>query len=83
MFLRWLVRKDTVDFGLWNTIKPSHLIMPLDVHVMKSANKLGLLNENSKSNWQTALNLTEKLRTFDANDPVKYDFSLFGMGIYE
>lgn len=83
MFLRWLIRKDTVDFGLWNTIKPSHLIMPLDVHVMKSANKLGLLNENSKSNWQTALSLTKKLRTFDANDPVKYDFSLFGMGIYE
>lgn len=83
MFLRWLVRKDNVDFGLWNTIKPSHLIMPLDVHVMKSASKLGLLDENSKSNWQTALNLTEKLRTFDANDPVKYDFSLFGMGIYE
>lgn len=83
MFLRWLVRKDTVDFGLWNTIKPSHLIMPLDVHVMKSANKLSLLDEKSKSNWQTALNLTEKLQTFDANDPVKYDFSLFGMGIYE
>jgi uncharacterized protein (TIGR02757 family) len=84
MFLRWMVRKDNcgVDFGIWQTIKPSQLLMPLDVHVERHARRLGLL-ERPQTDWQTVLELTEKLRQFDPNDPVKYDFALFGMGIAE
>jgi len=79
MFLRWMVRKDQagVDFGLWNTIKPSQLVCPLDVHAMRTAGQLGLMKEE-KANWKTALALTNSLRKLD---PVKYDFALYGMGI--
>lgn len=82
MFLRWMVRKDNkgVDFGLWNTIKPAQLLMPLDVHVDKVARKLNLL-DRKQTDWKTVLELTEKLRQFDKNDPVKYDFALFGLGV--
>ncbi len=82
MFLRWMVRKDNsgVDFGIWNSISPAQLICPLDVHVIREANQLGLINSD-KSNWKTALSLTEELRKMDAKDPVKYDFALFGLGI--
>lgn len=84
MFLRWMVRKDEagVDFGLWNTIKPSQLVCPLDVHAMRTASILGLMNEE-KANWKTALALTNTLRELDPTDPVKYDFALYGMGIEE
>ncbi len=84
MFLRWMVRDDGkgVDFGLWKNIKPSQLLMPLDVHVDRQARRLGLL-ERSKTDWQAVLELTENLRQFDADDPVKYDFALFGLGIIE
>ena len=82
MYLRWMVRKDEkgVDFGIWKTIKPSQLICPLDVHVLRVANTLGLL-KTEKSNWDTAELLTSQLRKFDKTDPVKYDFALFGMGL--
>ncbi len=82
MYLRWMVRTDEkgVDFGIWKSIKPSQLICPLDVHVLRVANNLGLLH-TKKSNWDTAELLTSKLRKFDLNDPVKYDFALFGMGL--
>jgi uncharacterized protein (TIGR02757 family) len=82
MYLRWLVRKDTngVDFGLWNTIKTSQLICPLDVHVERVSRKLGLL-QREKTDWKAAVELTENLKQFDAEDPVKYDFALFGLGI--
>ena len=82
MYLRWMVRSDNtgVDFGIWKNIKPSQLICPLDVHVLRVANKLRLI-ETNKSNWDTAELLTAKLRKFDADDPVKYDFALFGMGL--
>ncbi|MEM1121548.1 MAG: TIGR02757 family protein, partial [Bacteroidota bacterium] len=82
MFLRWMVRQDNngVDFGLWTTIKPSQLLMPLDVHVDKVARKLNLL-DRKQTDWLTVLELTEKLRTFDREDPVKYDFALFGLGV--
>ena len=82
MFLRWMVRKDQagVDFGLWNTIKPSQLVCPLDVHAMRTAGQLGLMKE-AKANWKTALALTNSLRKLDPKDPVKYDFALYGMGI--
>jgi uncharacterized protein (TIGR02757 family) len=82
MFLRWMVREDKngVDFGLWTKIKPSQLLCPLDVHVEKNARKLGLISR-SQTNWKTVLELTENLRKFDSQDPVKYDYALFGLGI--
>lgn len=84
MYLRWMVRKDDsgVDFGIWTQIKSSDLICPLDVHVIRQSIKLGLL-QNDKSNWKNAVILTEKLKEFDSNDPVRFDYSLFGMGIEE
>lgn len=84
MFLRWMVRKDDngVDFGIWNHIKPSDLIMPCDLHVDRVARKLNLITRK-QTDWQTAVELTERLREFDPADPVKYDFALFGLGIEE
>ena len=84
MFLRWMVRKDDcgVDFGLWSQIKPSDLIMPCDLHVDRVARKLNLITRK-QTDWQTALELTARLREFDPLDPVKYDFALFGLGIEE
>ena len=84
MFLRWMVRKDNcgVDFGIWIRIKPSELIMPCDLHVDRVARKLGLITRK-QTDWQTAVELTERLREFDPMDPVKYDFALFGLGIEE
>jgi uncharacterized protein (TIGR02757 family) len=84
MFLRWMVRKDNhgVDFGIWNQIKPADLIMPCDLHVDRVARKL-LLITRKQTDWQTALELTARLREFDPIDPVKYDFALFGLGIEE
>ena len=84
MFLRWMVRRDNkgVDFGLWNTIPPRDLICPIDVHVARVAKKLGLLQRNAVD-WLAALELTHHLRQFDPEDPVKYDFALFGLGVGE
>ncbi len=84
MFLRWMVRKDTngVDFGIWKSISPSVLSCPLDVHSGNVARKLGLLTR--KQNDAKALKeLDNNLRKLDANDPVKYDFALFGLGVFE
>jgi uncharacterized protein (TIGR02757 family) len=77
-----MVRKDDkgVDFGLWTTIRPSQLICPCDVHVDRVARKLGLI-QRLTTDWQTALELTENLKQFESNDPVKYDFALFGLGV--
>jgi len=84
MFLRWMVRSDNrgVDFGLWQQIKPSDLICPLDLHVERTAKKIGLL-AREKPDWQAAMELTERLRLLDPTDPVKYDFALFGISIEE
>lgn len=84
MFLRWMVRKDKsgVDFGLWKKIKPSHLLIPLDVHVDRTARKLGLITRR-QTDWQTVLELTENLKRFDPADPVKYDFALFGLSVLD
>lgn len=84
MFLRWMVRQDKkgVDFGLWREIKPSQLLMPLDVHVDRVARKFGLL-ERKQTDWLSVLELTNNLKKFDAEDPVKYDFALFGAGVLE
>lgn len=86
MFLRWMVRRDPdkvgVDFGLWQDIRPGQLLIPLDVHVERVARRMGLLTR-SKTDWLAVLELTENLRFFDENDPVRYDFALFGMGVLE
>lgn len=84
MFMRWMVRKDDkgVDFGLWQQISPSELIIPMDVHVVRSAQTLRLLGSD-KVNWRTAIELTEKLREFDAHDPIKYDFALFNYSLMQ
>jgi len=84
MFLRWMVRKDAagVDFGIWKDISPSMLSCPLDVHSGNVARKLGLLHR--KQNDAKALReLDLSLRKMDPIDPVKYDFALFGMGVFE
>ena len=84
MFLRWMVRQDGagVDFGLWKNIKSSQLIIPLDVHVINVAHHYGLIS-TTKANWNTAVELTNYLKKFDVNDPVKYDYALFSLGIVE
>ena len=80
MFLRWMVRSNDkdVDFGIWKNISPSDLMIPLDVHVGNTARKLNLINTNA-NNWLAAETLTNELRQLDTNDPVKYDFALFGI----
>jgi len=84
MFLRWMVRKDKkgVDLGLWTRIKPSQLLCPFDVHVDRVARKLLLIDRKQKD-WKTVLELGKKLRELDPKDPAKYDFALFGLGIFE
>ncbi len=84
MFLRWMVRKDNkgVDFGIWDSIRPSQLVCPCDLHVDRVARKLKLI-KRKQLDWATALELTSALRKFDPADPVRYDFALFGLGIEE
>ncbi|HEX5554930.1 MAG TPA: TIGR02757 family protein [Chitinophagaceae bacterium] len=84
MFLRWMVRHDHqgVDFGLWKNISPSQLVIPMDVHVSRVARRLDLI-EDEKVTWKNAEALTGELRKFDPEDPVKYDFALFGLGVME
>jgi uncharacterized protein (TIGR02757 family) len=84
MYLRWMVRNDKkgVDFGIWKKISPSQLICPVDVHVARVAKHFNLLNRK-QVDWQAAVELTNELRKFDSNDPVKYDFALFGLGVLE
>lgn len=84
MFLRWMVRRDDigVDFGIWKKISPSQLICPIDLHVARVSRRFNLL-ERKQTDWQAALELTNNLRQFDKNDPVKYDFALFALGVIE
>ncbi|MBK7147527.1 MAG: TIGR02757 family protein [Bacteroidetes bacterium] len=84
MFLRWMVRKDKngVDFGLWKKIKPAQLLIPLDVHVDRTARKLGLITRK-QTDWETVVELTENLKQFDSKDPVKYDYALFGLSVLD
>ena len=82
MFLRWMVRRDTsgVDFGIWKKLKPKDLICPCDVHVARTAHRLGLITRK-QHDWKMASQLTDKLKKFDPEDPVKYDFALFGLSV--
>lgn len=84
MFLMWMLRKDNrgVHFGIWNKIPASALKMPLDVHSGNTARALGLLNRK-QNDWQAVEELTLKLSEYDSSDPVKYDFALFGLGVFE
>lgn len=84
MFLRWMVRKDDagIDFGIWKSIRPSELYCPLDIHSGNTARKLGLL-KRKQNDWKAVAELTQNLRKFDQDDPVKYDIALFGLGVYE
>ena len=84
MFLRWMVRKDNrgVDFGIWKKISPSRLICPIDIHVARVSRHFNLL-QRTQTDWRAALELTDNLKRFDQNDPVKYDFALFALGVAE
>jgi uncharacterized protein (TIGR02757 family) len=84
MFLRWMVRKDNtgVDFGIWESLSPALLSCPLDVHSGNVARKLGLL-DRKQNDAKALLELDTNLRKLDKNDPVKYDFALFGLGVFE
>lgn len=82
MFLRWMVRNDDrgVDFGLWKRIPMSQLVCPIDLHVDRTARTLGILTRK-QTDWQAAMELTGNLRLLDPEDPVKYDFALFGLSV--
>lgn len=84
MFLRWMVRKDEneVDFGLWTRIPAAALMLPLDVHTGDVARALGLLNRK-QNDWKSVEEITAVLRSYDPNDPIKYDYALFGIGAFE
>jgi len=84
MFLRWMVRKDEqgVDFGIWNVLSTSQLMIPLDVHTGNMARKLGLISRN-QNDWKALEELMSTMRKFDTVDPSKYDFALFGLGVNE
>jgi uncharacterized protein (TIGR02757 family) len=82
MFLRWMVRADKkgVDFGIWKSIRPSELCLPLDVHTGRVSRQLGIL-KRTQNDWRAVEEVTASLRELDSADPVKYDFALFGMGV--
>lgn len=82
MYLRWMVRKDPggIDLGIWKSIKPSELCLPLDVHTGFVSRKLGLLRRR-QNDWKAVKEVTEVLRRFDPLDPIKYDLALFGLGV--
>ncbi len=84
MYLRWMVRDDNrgVDFGIWKSVSPSALSCPLDVHSGNVARKLGLISRNQNDS-KSVFELDTNLREMDKNDPVKYDFALFGLGVFE
>ena len=84
MYLRWMVRNDKrkVDFGIWKSIKMSELYLPLDVHTGRVARALGL-TARIQDDWITLEEIMEHLQSFDPVDPCKYDFALFGIGVYE
>ena len=80
MFLRWMVRKSDVDLGIWQFIKPSELLIPLDVHVARVSRNMGLLQRKS-NDFKAVLELTEQLKRFCPEDPIKYDFAMFAFGV--
>ena len=79
LYLRWMVRKDALDFGLWRGIPPSRLVIPTDTHVHRVARRLGLTRRNA-ADWKTAREITDRLARFDPEDPVRYDYALCRIG---
>ena len=79
MFLRWMVRDDNIDMGLWSKVDKADLIMPLDTHTFNVSRRLGLLQRKTYD-LQAAIELTQTLKSFDASDPLKYDFALYRIG---
>ena len=84
MFLRWMVRKDNekVDFGIWNKIPITELMLPLDVHTGNVARKLNIL-KRKQNDWKAVEEVSSFLKKLDPQDPIKYDFALFGLGVFE
>lgn len=80
MFLRWMIRKGPVDFGIWNFMTPAELYIPLDVHVGRISREMGLLNRNA-NDFKSVIEITNNLKQFDPIDPIKYDFAMFGYGV--
>lgn len=80
MYLRWMIRKGPVDLGIWHFITPAELYIPLDVHVGRISRQLGLLNRKA-NDFKSVIELTNNLKEFCPNDPVKYDFAMFGYGV--
>ena len=80
MFLRWMVRKPPVDLGIWTFMQPKDLLIPLDVHVARVSRNMGLLTRKS-NDFKAVIELTERLRGFCPEDPVKYDFAMFAFGV--
>ena len=80
MFLRWMIRKSDVDFGIWNFMQPKDLLIPLDVHVARISRNMGLLKRKS-NDFKAVVELTNKLKKFSPDDPVKYDFAMFAFGV--
>lgn len=80
MYLRWMVRKGPVDFGIWDFMPSSDLYIPLDTHVARISREMGLLTRNA-NDFKSVVELTENLKKFDPEDPVKYDFAMFGYGV--
>ena len=79
MYLRWMIRKDDLDLGLWSKIDKKDLLMPLDTHTFKMPQKIGLLKRKSYD-MKAAIELTEQFKIWDKHDPVKYDFALYRLG---
>ena len=84
MYLRWMVRSDQkgVDFGIWKKLSPANLYLPLDVHTGNVSKKLGIL-KRKQSDWKALEEIMDTLKKLDPIDPVKYDFALFGLGVFE
>ena len=80
MFLRWMIRKSPVDLGIWDFMQPKDLLIPLDVHVARISRNMGLLNRKS-NDFKAVIELTNKLKEFSPDDPVKYDFAMFAFGV--
>jgi len=82
MYLRWMVRKSSVDKGIWTFMPASELFIPLDIHVGRISRQMGLLTRKA-NDFKAVIELTEKLKEFDPEDPIKYDFAMFGYGVNE
>jgi uncharacterized protein (TIGR02757 family) len=80
LFLRWMVRKDNVDFGIWKNINPSNLYIPLDVHVGNISRELEII-VRKQNDWKSVVQITSHLKLLDSNDPIKYDLSLFSLDL--